>query len=138
MYFEGEFPSKELRDEMKSVGLRWNRNKKCWYTKQWNEEGAEFIKNYCDKGTGEPITINFESMLKKRCCYADSIANFEKEDEDSFKEKIISNFKEEHTLELSKEQINAWIDSFRHFLLILISILFLNMFFHMKVEDVQM
>ena len=113
LYFEGEFPSKELRDEMKSVGLRWNRNKKCWYTKQWNEEGAEFIKNYCDKGTGEPITINFESMLKKRCCYADSIANFEKEDEDSFKEKIISNFKEEHTLELSKEQINAWIDSFR-------------------------
>lgn len=113
LYFEGEFPSKELRDGMKSVGLRWNRNKKCWYTKQWNEEGVEFIKNYCDKGTEEPVTINFESMLKKRCCYADTIANFEKETENSFKEKIITNFKEEHVLDLSPEQINAWVDSFR-------------------------
>ncbi|WP_406537284.1 hypothetical protein, partial [Methanobrevibacter sp.] len=110
LYFEGEFPSKELRDGMKSVGLRWNRNKKCWYTKQWNEEGVEFIKNYCDKGTEEPVTINFESMLKKRCCYADTIANFEKETENSFKEKIITNFKEEHVLDLSPEQINAWVD----------------------------
>ncbi len=113
LYFEGEFPSKELRDEMKSVRLRWNRNKKCWYTKQWNEEGVEFIKNYCDEKIDKPTTINFESMLKKRCCYADTIANFEKEEENGFKEKIISNFKEEHRLDLSDEQIHAWIDSFR-------------------------
>ena len=26
----------------------------------------------------EKTTITFESMLKKRCCYADSIANFDK------------------------------------------------------------
>ena len=113
LYFEDEFPSAELRNEMKSLGLRWNRYKKCWYTKQYNSEGVEFIKNYCDKKEEKPTTISFESMLKKRCCYADTIANFEKEDENSFKEKIIANFKEEHVLELSKEQINAWIDSFR-------------------------
>ena len=113
LYFEDEFPSEELRDEMKSVRLRWNRNKKCWYTKQWNKEGVEFIKNYCDKKIEDPITIDFESMLKKRCCYADTIANFEKEDEKGFKEKIINNFKEEYRLGLSDEQIHAWIDSFR-------------------------
>ena len=58
-------------------------------------------------------TITFESMLNKRCCYADSIANFEKTNEKDFMQTIRTNFKEEHVLKLEPEQIHAWLDSYR-------------------------
>ena len=32
IYFES-IPSEETRNDMKSAGFRWNRNKKCWYAK---------------------------------------------------------------------------------------------------------
>lgn len=69
-----------------------------------------------DKGNGiesKPTTITFESMLKKRCCYADSIANFNKTNEKDFMQTIRTNFNEEHVLKLHKEQIFAWLDSYR-------------------------
>ncbi|MBE6143935.1 MAG: hypothetical protein E7177_08155, partial [Erysipelotrichaceae bacterium] len=46
LYFDGVFPDEELRNKMKSLKLRWNPNKKCWYTKQYNIEGVRFIKDY--------------------------------------------------------------------------------------------
>ena len=61
----------------------------------------------------EKTTITFESMLKKRCCYADSIANFDKTNEKDFMQTIRTNFKEEHVLKLEPEQIYAWLDSYR-------------------------
>lgn len=61
----------------------------------------------------EKTTITFESMLKKRCCYADSIANFDKTNEKDFMQIIRTNFKEEHVLKLEPEQIYAWLDSYR-------------------------
>ena len=66
------------------------------------------IEDFSQNGQIVPsISWNAESN------YSYTIANFEEEDEDSFKEKIISNFKEEYRLDLSEEQIHAWIDSFR-------------------------
>ncbi len=109
LYFE-RAPKREVLDELKSYGLRWNYKKKCWYTKQWNTAGVEFIKNnYNEKE--KPVIFDFET--KNRYCYADTIANFEKEDEKIFMEKMISNFNEYYGLELKDEQIHAWVDSFR-------------------------
>jgi len=53
LYFDGVFPDEELRNKMKSLKLRWNPNKKCWYTKQYNIEGVRFIKDYCSKNSSE-------------------------------------------------------------------------------------
>lgn len=109
LYFE-RAPKREVLDELKSYGLRWNYKKKCWYTKQWNTAGVEFIKNnYNEKE--KPILFDFET--KNRYCYADTIANFEKENEKIFMEKMKSNFNEYIGLELKDEQIDAWVDSFR-------------------------
>ena len=33
IYFES-IPSEEIRDEMKGLGFRWHRAKKCWYAKE--------------------------------------------------------------------------------------------------------
>ena len=33
LYFEGK-PSENFRNMLKQFGFRWNRNKKCWYTKR--------------------------------------------------------------------------------------------------------
>jgi len=52
-------------------------------------------------------------MIKGRCCYVDSIANFKKETETDFINKLKSTFKEEHLVDLSDSQIHAWADSFR-------------------------
>ena len=69
--------------------------------------------NRRNKIDSEKTTITFESMLKKRCCYADSIANFDKTNEKDFMQTIRTNFKEEHVLKLEPEQIYAWLDSYR-------------------------
>ena len=69
--------------------------------------------NRRNKIDSEKTTITFESMLKKRCCYADSIANFDKTNEKDFMQTIRRNFKEEHVLKLEPEQIYAWLDSYR-------------------------
>lgn len=111
LYFEGESPSDKLVYEMRKVKLLYNHKKDCWFTKQWNREGVEFIKNYC-KEKEPQTTTTFESIPKKRYCYADTIANFKKEDEDSFMEKMKTNFKG-YGLKLSDEQIDAWRDSYR-------------------------
>ena len=117
LYFDGIFPSEKLRTKMKSLKLRWNPKKKCWYTKQYNEEGVKFIKDYCAKHGFEGITnteptetITFKPV--KRCCYSDLIENFYKENKNKFIEDMESIFKKEVKLELSQSQINAWEDSF--------------------------
>lgn len=46
-------------------------------------------------------------------CYADTITNFNNENETDFINKIKLSFLEEHLVELSDSQIHAWIDSFR-------------------------
>ena len=69
--------------------------------------------NRRNKIDSEKTTITFESMLKKRCCYADSIANFDKTNEKDFMQTIRTNFKEEHVFKLEPEQIYAWLDSYR-------------------------
>ena len=69
--------------------------------------------NRKNTNNSEKTTITFESMLKKRCCYADSIANFDKTNEKDFMQTIRTNFKEEHVLKLEPEQIYAWLDSYR-------------------------
>lgn len=114
IYFDG-FPGYPLINEMKSHKLRWNAKKKCWWTYQSNEEGVKFIKDYCAKNSEDnpDETITFDKMIKGRCCYVDTIANFKKENEQDFIAKLKSSFKEEHLVDLSDSQINAWVDSFR-------------------------
>ena len=60
LYFDGVFPDEELRTKMKSLKLRWNPNKKCWYTKQYNKKGVEFIKDYCSKNSSDDDELNME------------------------------------------------------------------------------
>lgn len=114
IYFDG-FPGYPLINEMKSHKLRWNPTKKCWWTYQSNEDGVNFIKDYCTKnseGSTDEI-VTFDKMIKSRCCYVDSIENFNNENETDFINKVKSNFLEEHIVDLSDSQINAWADSFR-------------------------
>ena len=114
IYFDG-FPGYPLINEMKSHKLRWNSKKKCWWTYQSNDEGVKFIKDYCAKNSEDnpDETITFDKMIKGRCCYVDSIANFKKETESDFINKLKSTFKKEHLVDLSDSQIHAWADSFR-------------------------
>lgn len=114
LYFDG-FPGYPLINEMKSHKLRWNPNKKCWWTKQWNTEGVRFIKDYCAQNSKEDSAedvVTFDKMISGRCCYVDSIENFNKENETEFIDKVKSTFLEEHLVDLSESQINAWVDSF--------------------------
>ena len=112
LYFEeGEEPTIKITLQMKNIGLNYNNQKKCWYTQQSNKTGVKFIKDYC-RGRIKPTTISFESMLKKRYCYADSIANFNKLDVKEFNATIRNNFNDGVALELSQGQIDAWEDSF--------------------------
>lgn len=60
LYFDGVFPDDELRNKMKSLKLRWNPNKKCWYTKQYNKKGVDFIKDYCSKNSSDDDELNIE------------------------------------------------------------------------------
>jgi len=114
IYFDG-FPGYPLINEMKSHKLRWNSKKKCWWTYQSNKEGVKFIKDYCEKNSEDnpDETVTFDKMIKGRCCYVDSIANFKKETESDFINKLKSTFKKEHLVDLSDSQIHAWADSFR-------------------------
>lgn len=114
IYFEG-FPGYPLINEMKSHKLRWNPTKKCWWTNQSNEEGTKFIKDYCNNNSEGNVedTITFDKMIKGRCCYVGTIENFNKENEVDFIDKVKSTFLEEHLVDLSDSQINAWVDSFR-------------------------
>ena len=114
LYFDG-FPGYPLINQMKSHKLRWNPDKKCWWTKQSNKEGTKFIKDYCAKNSEDNVedTITFDKMIKGRCCYVDTIGNFNKENETDFINKVKSNFLEEHLVDLSDSQIHAWADSFR-------------------------
>ena len=65
LYFDGVFPDEELRNKMKSLKLRWNPNKKCWYTKQYNKKGVEFIKEYCSKNPQEDEDDELNMDLNK-------------------------------------------------------------------------
>ena len=114
LYFDG-FPGYPLINEMKRHKLRWNAKKKCWWTYQSNTDGVKFIKDYCAKNSEDNVdeTITFDKMIKGRCCYVDTIANFNKENERDFINKVKSTFLEEHLVDLSDSQINAWADSFR-------------------------
>lgn len=95
--------------------MRWNPNKKCWWTYQSNADGVKFIKDYCAKNSEDNSdeTVTFDKMIKGRCCYVDTIANFNNENELDFINKVKSTFLEEHLVDLSDSQINAWVDSFR-------------------------
>ena len=113
LYFEEDEPSINNKQKMESIGLCFNEKKECWYTKRSNAEGVKFIKDYSD-GKIIPTTIIFESALKKRYCYADSIANFMKTNLNEFNNTIRTNFKEGFSFaELSKGQIMAWEDSYK-------------------------
>jgi len=115
LYFDGVFPDTKLRNEMKSHKLWWDPVKKCWHAKQWNAEGVKFIKDYCAKNSQEENedVVTFDKMIKGRCCYVDTIENFNRENEADFINKVKSTFLEEHLVDLSDSQINAWADSFR-------------------------
>lgn len=113
LYFEEDEPSINNKQKMQRMGICYNDEKECWYTKQSNTEGVKFIHDYCD-GKIIPTTIIFESALQKRCCYADSIANFMKTNLNEFNNTIRTNFNEGFSFaELSKGQIKAWEDSYK-------------------------
>lgn len=63
LYFDGVFPDEELRNKMKSLKLRWNPNKKCWYTKKYNKKGVDFIIDYCSKNSQND---DKENVLNKK------------------------------------------------------------------------
>ena len=112
LYFEEDEPSISNKQKMERIGIYYNDNKECWYTQRSNAEGVKFIKDYCD-GKIIPTTIIFESALKKRYCYADSIANFMKTNLNEFNNTIRTSFNEGFSFaELSKGQIIAWEDSY--------------------------
>lgn len=111
LYFEEEDLSIKNQLKMENIGISYNRDKGCWYTQQSNTEGVKFIKDFCS-GKIKPTTISFESMLKKRYCYADSIADFNKIELDEFNATIRTNFNDGVALELSQGQIDAWEDSY--------------------------
>lgn len=114
IYFDG-FPGYDVINEMKSYKMRWNPSKQCWWAYQSNAEGVKFIKDYCTKFSSKVVEdlITFDKMITGRCCYADTIANFNNENETDFILKIKSTFLKEHLVDLSDSQIHAWIDSFR-------------------------
>ena len=115
LYFDS-FPGYPLINEMKRHKLRWNAKKKCWWTYQSNADGVKFIKDYCAKNTDDQDNddvVTFDRMIKGRCCYVDTVENFNKENETDFINKIKSTFLEEHLVDLTDSQINAWVDSFR-------------------------
>lgn len=60
---------------------------------------------------GEVRTWNSQKV--ERCCYADLIANFSKENEEEFINQLKTAFLESYSLDLSDEQVHAWRDSFR-------------------------
>ena len=113
IYFDG-FPGYDVINEMKSYKMRWNPSKQCWWAYQSNAEGVKFIKDYCAKFSSKVVEdlVTFDKMITGRCCYADTIANFNNENETDFIIKIKSTFLKEHLVELSDSQIHAWIDSF--------------------------
>jgi len=115
LYFDGVFPDTKLRNEMKSHKLWWDPDKKCWHAQKKNAEGVKFIKDYCAKNSQEENddVVTFDKMIKGRCCYVDTIENFNRENEADFINKVKSTFLEEHLVDLSDSQINAWADSFR-------------------------
>lgn len=65
LYFDGVFPDEELRTKMKSLKLRWNPNKKCWWTKQYNGEGVKFIKDYCAKNSQDDVDDELNMELNE-------------------------------------------------------------------------
>ena len=114
IYFDG-FPGYDVINEMKSYKMRWNPNKQCWWAYQSNVEGVKFIKDYCAKFSSKVVEdlVTFDKMITGRCCYADTIANFNNENETEFIDKVKSTFLDQHLVDLSDSQINAWVDSFR-------------------------
>lgn len=97
LYFDGIFPDVKLRNKMKSFKMRWNPKKKCWWTYQSNTDGVKFIKDFCAQYSDENDEfVTFDRMINGRCCYADSIINFNKENENDFIDKIKSSFLEEY------------------------------------------
>lgn len=60
---------------------------------------------------GEIITWKSEKV--ERCCYADLIANFNKEKEEEFINQLKLTFFDSYSLDLSDEQVHAWKDSFK-------------------------
>lgn len=66
LYFDG-FPGYPLINEMKSHKLCWNLDKKCWWTKQSNEDGVRFIKDYCTSNSEDSTdeTVTFDMELQK-------------------------------------------------------------------------
>lgn len=114
LYFDGIFPDVKLRNKMKSFKMRWNPKKKCWWTYQSNTDGVKFIKDFCAQYSDDNDDfLTFDRMINGRCCYADTIANFNDENETEFIDKVKSTFLDEHLVDLSDSQIHAWIDSFR-------------------------
>ena len=112
LYFEEDEPSIYNLQKMESIGIYYNAEKECWHTKRSNVKGVKFIQDYCD-GKIIPTTIIFESALKKRYCYANSIANFMKTNLKEFNNIIRTNFNDGFSFaELSKGQIMAWEDSY--------------------------
>ena len=116
IYFDN-VPDECIRNEVKSYGFRWHRNKKCWYAKQ-NDETMALAKRLCGDGddvtTGiNSVNIVVEPVINKRCCYSASVRDFLDENETDFINQMISAFSSEYLLSLGEEQIHAWKDCFR-------------------------
>ena len=115
IYFDS-VPSEEIRTKLRESGWRWFKAKKCWYTKQ-SEEAIGFAKEICGgdvsaSHTKQPASFVMPEM-KKRYCYADTIANFFKTTQEEWIEEMKSGFSEAYVFSLGKSQIDAWEDCYK-------------------------
>lgn len=115
IYFDS-VPSEEIRTKLRESGWRWFKAKKCWYTKQ-SEEAIGFAKEICGgdvsaSHTKQPASFVMPEM-KKRYCYADTIANFFKTTQEEWIEEMKSGFSEAYLLSLGRVQIGVWIDCYK-------------------------
>jgi hypothetical protein len=61
IYFNDK-PSEEIRNQMKAVGYRWGKFKKCWYAKQSKETIALAEQLAGEQTTNEPIEYSYPEI----------------------------------------------------------------------------
>ena len=124
IYFDA-MPSEEIRNDMKSLGFRWHRAKKCWYAKE-TADRLNLANKLCATPDSNKTTKKAQvtpklvsqtdftkEIMHRKCCYAATLEDFLLEDEVSWLSKMKSAFSDAYLLSLGSSQINAWVDSFR-------------------------
>ena len=107
-------PSYETRTTMKTLGFRWNPQKKNWFAVS-NPGRVQYVRQLStgvveDSLSGEPTYVAVE--MNRRCCYCGSVEAFLKLDKSTWLSNMKSAFSEEYVMSLGEAQVHAWGDCF--------------------------